>query len=338
MPIAFASMLRWDSRRADKNEQKTLDYLQSSTRSSCLKALDAALAQLLKGVKHVNRVFSQHATVDSSGKLVWQRSSFIRHIGQRLPPDITTHASLLWHMFLTAAYYPFVPEPIDCDDDATLDLTAFRRAFAFLVLNGWDLYGLKQDGSYIKNCGERVQPIRLSPKVPRLARIIFRCLVTYSSASQDMERSQDDSRFQDIKDTLLFTQPLFKRTIEAPKDLTEEYDAATIRLLDEEHSRFSTDLAPDLLRAEHLQNLVQLFLLLRPGKNFWRKALTLRNTSTVRSSEARYCGFEAGVDELAQASDCASAIIRAQFGSEVKRVSLEMLTEWCQTCVNSSGP
>ena len=333
-------MLRWDSRRFDKNEQKTLDYLRSSTRSSCLEALDAALAQLLKGVKHVNQVFAQHATVDSSGKLVWKRISFTRHIGQRLPSGTTTSTPLLWHVLLSAAYYPFVPETIECDDGAAVDLAAFRRAFAFLALNGWDLYGLKQDGSYIKNCGERVQSIKFREKAPRLARIVYRCLVTYSSASQCTEGSQDDSRSQDIKDTLLFTQPLLKRTIApwSPKDLTEEYDAATIRLLDEEHSRFGTDLAPDLFRAEHLQNLLQLLLLLRPGKAVWTKTLTYRNSSTLRSGEARYCDFQTGSDEVAQASDYASAIIGAQFGSEVKHVSLEMLNEWCKSCVGSSDP
>lgn len=340
VPMSSAIMLRWDSRRSDKNEQKTLDYLQSSTRSSCLEALDAALSQLLKGVRHVNQVFSQHATVDSAGKLVWTRSSFDQRIGQRLPPDTTTFAPLLWHMFLSAAYYPFVPEPIDCDDDATLDLTAFRRAFAFLVLNGRDLYGLKQDGSYIKNCGERVQPIRLSHKVPRLARIIFRCLVTYSSASQNMEKSQDDSRFQDIKDTLLFTQPLPKRTFTPllPRDLATEYDAATNSLLGEENSHLAADLGPHLLQTQKLQNLLQLLLLLRPAKNVWRKPLTSRNSSTLRSSEVRYCDCETRSSEAARASDYASAVIRTQFGPETKHVPSKMLTEWCQTCVSSSDP
>jgi hypothetical protein len=82
---------------------------------------------------------------------------------------------------------------------------AFKRAFALLVLRGFELFGAKQNGRPLSRNIET----SYTDKVPRLSRVIFRCLSasTWELAVQS-QATQALLQLQDVKDTVAFTQPI----------------------------------------------------------------------------------------------------------------------------------
>jgi len=80
-------------------ERTTRRYLEDINSASCLNHLDEALDQLLDGIEDVEKIFSNYATTNPSGKRLWNRDSFARYINARLPeiPAVTTCVSLAYH-------------------------------------------------------------------------------------------------------------------------------------------------------------------------------------------------------------------------------------------------
>jgi hypothetical protein len=97
---------------------------------------------------------------------VWNNDSFARYINARLPenPAVTTCIPLLWRTFSTGVYFPFSARP----DEPEIDAKAFRRAFAFIVLRGYELLGAHSDGRPFPKIIEEFY----TDKVPRLTRIL----------------------------------------------------------------------------------------------------------------------------------------------------------------------
>ena len=175
-------------------ERTTQRYLHNVNAASCSAGLDKALDPLVDSIDHVDKVFAKFATVDSSGKSFWNRSKFATYVEARLSGNQTMSACvlLLLRIFLSSASYPFSPpitahNQVCCSGDQEIDLQAFRRAFALLPMRGFELFGAKQDGRPLS----RKAKIETSytDKVPRLTRIIFRCLSLALSWIQDSKHS-----------------------------------------------------------------------------------------------------------------------------------------------------
>lgn len=127
-------------------ERVTRRHLEDINSASCLIHLDKALDQLLDGIKDIEKIFSNYATTNPSGIRVWNRDSFARYINARLPenPAVTACVPLLWCTFSIGACFPFSAP----SNEPEIDVKAFRRAFAFIVLRGYELLGAKSNGEY----------------------------------------------------------------------------------------------------------------------------------------------------------------------------------------------
>ncbi|EAW13515.1 uncharacterized protein ACLA_055630 [Aspergillus clavatus NRRL 1] len=209
-------------------ERVTRRYLEDINSASCLIHLDKALDQLLDGIKDVEKIFSNYATTNPSGKRVWNRGSFARYINARLPenPAATTCVPLLWCTFSIGAYFPFSAP----SNEREIDVKAFRRAFAFIVLRGYELLGAKSNGQPFSTITEKFY----TDKVPRLTRIVYRSLSTpWRQSGTQSQDPQESLQLQDIKDTIAFTQPIIKANMHHGRATVAdgEFEAAAYRLL-----------------------------------------------------------------------------------------------------------
>ncbi len=79
-----------------------------------------------------------------------------------------------------------------------IDLEALKRAFALLVLRGFELFGAKQNGRPLSGNIEK----SYADKVPRLTRVIFRCLsVPSPEAAAQFQATQEVPQLQDFRYT-----------------------------------------------------------------------------------------------------------------------------------------
>jgi hypothetical protein len=323
-------------------ERATRRYLEDLNSASCVNRLDKALSQLLDGINGIEKNFSNYATTNSSGKRVWNRGSFARYINSRLPenPAVTTCVPLLWRILCTGAYFPFsapttVPDQVSGQSNGPeVDLKALRRAFAFLVLRGYDLFGAKSDGRPFPTTTEKCY----ADKVPRLTRIIFRSLSTPSpQPAAQSQVLQELLQLQDFKDTIAFTQPIINENLHHGQATVadEEFEAAAHRLLRADHERFIVGGSLCALSKADLRSLIQLFLLQRIEGRRWRNGLSYHDMYQ-RSGDILFSHFILGPDEISRASEFASAFLASQFHDSEDSVTWEAFNAWCSECVSIS--
>ncbi|KAJ5213949.1 hypothetical protein N7449_001118 [Penicillium cf. viridicatum] len=309
-------------------EQATRRYLEDINSASCLNHLDKALDQLLDGIKDVEKIFSNYATTNPSGKRVWNRDSFARYINARLPenPAVTTCVPLLWCIFSIGAYFPFSAP----SNEPEIDVKAFRRAFAFIVSRGYELLGAYSNGQPFSIITEKFY----LDKVPRLTRIIFRSLSTpwpqSGTQSQDPEESL---QLQDIKDTIAFTQPIINENMHHGRATVAdgEFEAAAYRLLLADHERSTVRGSSIAVSKADLQILIQLFLLQRAEDRRWRAGLSYHDMYQ-RSGDIMFSHLIPGPDEVSRASGLASAFLAYQFPGSDDYVTWEQFRAYCSEC------
>jgi hypothetical protein len=158
--------------------------------------------------------------------------------------------------------------PTTASGDAEIDLEAFRRAFALLVMRGFELFGAKQDGLPLSRKVEMSYP----EKVPRLSRIIFRCLSQSSPESAPQTKAAQEVRqWRDIKDTIEYTQPVTSDLYPyGPKVDNEQFQVTASRLARIEDDRSAIRSLSQILLKTDLGRLIQLLLLLGPQDRRWR--------------------------------------------------------------------
>lgn len=300
-------------------ERTTQRYLHKVNAASILADLAKALGPLLDSIDHVDQVFAKFATIGSSGKIFWNRNNFAKYVEARLPGDQTMSACVLWlwRIFLSSASYPFSP-PITAHTrvsrfgEPEIDLQAFRRAFALLMMRGFELFGAKQDGRPLS----RKAKIETSyiDKVPRLTRIISRCLNSpLPEPEPQSQATQEQLQLQDVKDTIAFTQPItYDPYPYGPSVDDEQFEAAASRLLRMEHERSATQRSSGMIAKADLKDLIQLLLLLRPEDIRWRDGLFMHE-AYQRSADVQYDRSNSALEEASQASDLASAFLTSQF-------------------------
>jgi len=251
---------------------------------------------------------------------------------------VTACVSLLWRIFCSCAYYPFsaltaAHNRVPKSGEPEIDLEAFRRAFALLVLRGLELFGAKQNGRPFSRNFET----SYTNKVPRLTRVIFRCLSVPSPELAVLSQAtQKMLQCQDVKDTIAFTQPItFDAYPYGPSVGDEYFEAAASRLLRAEDERFAGRGLSCILPEADLQRLIQLLLLLRPGNRRWRNGLSMGEVYQ-RSGDIQYAHLLPAPGEASRASDLASTFLNLQFRSSENSVPWAVFKAWCWDCVNLS--
>lgn len=323
-------------------ERTTQQYLQNVNSASCLVDLNKALGPLLDGVDHVDQIFAKFATTDSSGKSFWNRSNFAKFIDARLPSNeiVTTCVPLLWRIFCFSAFYPFSAPTTPSIQVSRLggpeiDLEAFRRAFALLVMRGFELFGAKQDGRPLS----RKRKIETSyiDKVPRLTRIIYRCLsVPLLGSAPQSQAMLEVIQLQDVKNTIAFTQPItYDPYPYGPSVGDEQFEAAASRLQRMDDERSATRGLSRIMPKADLKSLIQLLLLLRPEDRRWRDGLFMHE-AYQRSADIQYAHSASAPEEASQASDFAPAFVTSQFRGSEDYVPLDVFETWCSDCVSLS--
>ncbi|KAL8817921.1 MAG: hypothetical protein Q9191_008054, partial [Dirinaria sp. TL-2023a] len=304
----------------------TQQYLRDVDIDSCLNDLHHALEQLLDGTNHVNEVFAQFATPANRGEGIWRESNFAKYIGAKLPDNeiIAAHVSLLWPIFLHCAYFPFS----GILEKPEIGLEAFRRAFALLVLRGFDLLGAKQDGSPWSP--QSNIEIKYSDKVPRLTRIVFECLNIHSpGASSHSHSTHEDMLLQDVRDTMVFTQPItYDPYPYGPSIDGGQFEVAANRLLRRPNGEQPTKSASSrVIPKTKLSNLFQLLLLLRPQPSRWRDGL-FRHETQQRSADVDNVLLTSSSDEGPQTSEFVSAVTRSFFPKNVECIEWDSFKTW----------
>lgn len=236
------------------------DIFQNVDSTSYLADLNKALGPLFDGIDRINEILTKFAITDFNSKSFWNRSSFAKYIGASLPGS---QASFPFSAPTTA--HNQVPESAEKE----IDLEAFKRAFVLLVMRGFELFGAKQDGRPLSRATQK----SYIDKVPRLTRIIVRCLsVPSPEPATQSGATQDVLQLQDVKDTIAFTQPItFDPYPYGPSVGDELFEAAAIRLLSMEDERSAVQGSSRTLTTANLQGLIQLLLLLRPRKQTLEK-------------------------------------------------------------------
>ena len=228
-------------------ERTTQIYLHNVNAASCLVDLLKTLGPLLDGADHADQVFEKFATTDSSGKSSWNRSNFAKNTEARLPgiQPMSACILLLWRIFLFSVSYPFSPSitahlQVSTSGEPEINLEAFRRAFALLVLHGFELFGAKQDGRSLSR--ETKIETSYTNKVPRLTRIIFKCLnFPLPEPAPQSQATQELLQLHDVKETIAFTQPItYDPYPYGPSVDDEQFEAAASRLLRMEDERSTT--------------------------------------------------------------------------------------------------
>ena len=321
-------------------ERTTQQYLQSVDSVSCLVDLNKALSPLLGGVDHVDQVFANFATTNDSGKSFWNRSSFARYIDARLPGDqiVTACVPLLWRIFFFSAFYPFsapktAHSQVSGFGESEIDLEAFRRAFALLVMHGFELFGAKQDGRSLSR--KRKIETSYTDKVPRLSRIIFGCLsFPLPDSAPQFLAGQEVLQLYDVKDTITFTQPItYDQYPYGPSVGDEQFEAAASRLLRVEDERSAARGSSRMIPKTDLKILIQLLLVLRPEDRRWRDGLSMHE-AYQRSADVQYSHLVPAPDDGSRAFDLASAFLTSQFKTGEDYVPWDIFESWCSNCVS----
>lgn len=313
-------------------ERATRRYLEDINSASCLNHLDKALGQLLDGVKDVEKTFSNYATTDPSGRLMWNRDSFARYIDARLPenPTVAICVPLLWCTFSIGAYFPFSAP----SNEPEIDVKAFRRAFAFIVSRGYELLGAKSNGRPFSTITERFY----TDKVPRLARIVFRSLSTpWPQSGTQSQDPQELLQLQNIKDTIAFTQPIINEDMRYGRATVAdgEFEAAAYRLLLADKKQSTVRGSCIAVSKADLQILIQLFLLQRVEDRRWRAGLSYHNMYQ-RSGDIMFSRLISDSDEVSRASELVSAFLAYQFPGTDDYMTWEQFKAFCLEVVSIS--
>jgi hypothetical protein len=261
-----------------------------------------------------------------------EQKQLARCINTRLPenPAVTTCIPLLWRTFSIGAYFPFSAP----SKEPEIDFKAFRRAFALIVLRGYEPLGAKSNGVPFLTSTENFY----TDKVPRLARIIFRSLSTsWPQLGAQSQDPQESPRLQDIKDTIAFVQPIILEDMRFGRANVSdrEFEAAAYRLLLADYKRSIVRGSPIAVRKADLQILVQLFLLRRAEDRLWRAGLSKRDENP-RTGDIMFSCLISDPDEVSRASELASAFLAYQFSGSDDYVTWKQFEAWCSECVSIS--
>ena len=320
-------------------ERTTREYLHNVSLASCLVDLGNALDPLLNGVECVDKIFANFADTERSGEVYWNKSNFTsfidaRLLGNKLTPILT---SLLWQIFCFAAHFPFSTftfsqGQLSDSKDSEINLEAFRRAFALLILRGFELFGAKKDGSQLS---WKYVKTSYADNVPRLTRVIFGAL---SSLSQDpgnwFSVVPEDLQVWNIWDAITFSQPLTYDPYPYGPSIPEELFVDAVTRVLYSQTTASKDLEPlSKVSRTDLRILIQLILLIRPDGRRWR-AGQFKGEKNQRSGDIQYAHLVSDVEETARASEFAAAIVTSQFCGDEDFILWEAFKAWYADCVS----
>lgn len=318
--------------RHRRGEAKLIHWLENVDASGVLSDLDSALEPLLKDtIEHVDRTFRAHAEHEN-GRVFWTVNSLRRLLGPH--PLLRERVALLWSVFSYAAHYPFKPPgKLESEGRIRIELAAFRRAFAFLVLHGWDLVGERGNDMSFEGYYDQKPERDAHDKAPRIARII-----NSSLASQEDERLAYD----DIKSVLFFVQPpVWRNLCMVPRDFNPYFEAATNRLLQAKDLDVDAKISPSSLTRTNLRSMIQMLLLLRPDNERWREGFSHKwkigstQIVTQRAGDVQFFSMVKDNADVADASTHATALMDFRFPSNESSISQEDFQAWCVENVSS---
>ena len=240
-------------------------------------------------------------------------------------------------MFCFAAYFPFLASTFTSDHllelgETEIELDAFRRAFALLVLRGFELFGAKSDGSPLSR---DIIETSYADKTPRLTRIIFGALCNISQESVNQSRTTQEALLvQNIEDALAFTQPITDDSYPyGPSVPGEHFKAAATRLLHSQNMQ-STGLGSSFMASKaDLQHLTQLLLLVRAEDRRWKVGQLLHDVYQ-RSGDIQYAHVISDVEENSRAFKFAAAFVASQLGDSEDLIPWDVFKPWCANCVS----
>jgi hypothetical protein len=328
--MAWRDIFRLSHSKASA-ERATRRYLEDINSASCLNHLDKTLDQLLNGNKEVEKTFSTYATAGPSGKRVWNGGSFARYSNARLleNPAVAICIPLLW-VFSIGAYFPFSAP----SNEPEIDVKAFRRAFAFIVLRGYELLGAKSKGQPFSTGTKKFY----TDKVPRLARIVFRSLsAPWPQSGTQSQSLQELLQLQDIKETVAFTQPIINEDMRYGRATVAdgEFEAAASRLLLADNKQLTVRGLSIAVRKADLQILIRLFLLQRAEDRPWRAGLSYHDMYQ-RSGDIMFARLIPDPDEVSRASELASTFLAHQIPGTDEHVTWEQFKAFCLEVVSIS--
>jgi hypothetical protein len=326
--------------------RKTEKYLQTATPTSCLRDLSRELDRLCikrEGASaqiYVDQIFSQRCLISAAGPKVWNQSCFAGHLESKYPSQ-QLPVLILWQMFSFAAYYPF---GFMGPGEAVIDIQAFRRAFALLVLGGFGRLSTAFTEKYTARYEERVV---------RLTRIVYESLGFNSSRSM----SQDDHgqkqtvttveadeaahtfRREEIKSLLYSLEPVgyarhpYRYTI--PPSINHElFNNTSDRLLDE--ANWSASLRP--LLESFRQLLLTLVSLSASDKGHWKNGRFYieRHSLPKHSIGLPHANFDSTPD-IEASSRIVSSVLASRFPNSTETLSWHEFEAFCYDVVIPEG-
>lgn len=206
-----------------------------------------------------------------------------------------------------------------------------------LVLRGFELFGARQDGDHLSFKWSNFEK-HYTDKVPRLSRVIFRCLSVPSAepAVPQAQATEEANRLQDIGDTIYFTQPLtYDPYPYGPSVGDEHFETAAKRLLCMDDERSANRGKSRTLPKADLQRLIQLLLVLRPEDRRWKDGL-YRHEYYQRSGDFQHAHLVPDLEEASRASGFATVYMPSQFKGDEESIHWDVFQAWCSDCVRLS--
>ena len=318
----------------------TSRYLEKVKPDTCLTELNECLEPLLQGLNHVDQIFTKFATFTPSSKdAYWGRDNFVKYLNARFNGNeaVIACGHVLWRAFSYSALYPYLNAPpgsssSDQSSEARLDRLAFRRGFALLVLQGFDLLDNPKNGRLMR--APKYKPS--TDRTSRLRRIFFRSLSVTSESKMDSGGSESVGSFQrqDIRDTIKFTQPMTTDELGVKQqNLDQEFEAATTRLQNTDAKDPSILQQSCIIPRHDLEGFIRLLLLLCPSRKRWRDGL-FSVDQFQRSGDVLDSSFSSEPEDLSQVFKLARNLVNWNFGASENPIEVAVFEEWCKNSVS----
>lgn len=335
--------------RRNHSDRTTNKYLQSLTETSLLSTFGEILRPLTQEAHHIQLIFDKFAVSGDRDETVWSGESF-DHFVHAASGGVLGESSItqpLWRCFSRAAYFPLNP-PQCASYSAEVDLDAFHRACALLVIQGIQLPGF--DVYY--GCQS---PHKLQRKMPRIAGFIMSCMARCREGEESDDDDEDekgdleeeettagtegDLTEKNVLDIVNFAQPShyqqpFSDLAEVPGIPPRAFREAAERLASSARRYPNYVSIPPTLLRQDFYALLRSSMLVCLRDQRWRNGVTLPGSSDLISADVQLCRLN---EDGSMADELASSLMdwiypNSEEGSE-GNISYSTFTSFCSDCV-----
>ncbi len=308
----------WSHQRLWNSSEKTIkQYYEHVDRSTLLKDLVDVLGKLGDDHGRLRQIFKQDAATDEDGVLYWKEDIFRKWVTKNQPLSIISAlVPTLWRIFVYFAGFPFTERILnDFEGSAPqhqrVDEDGFVRAYKLLALGGVEFLGGTKDGWTWRGGIEK----SWSQKSPRLAKLVFDGLKISSTEVDERFQGFRNSNLTDcaeeqLMDAIVLTQPEPYMT---GLPLEQELREAARRLLTDNVAPDYENTSSFAVSKDDLQNLIQLFLLLRIGNTPWKRGLMRYDTQM--NGDLENAVIVSDQEEILLSARVANALIQHTLGS-----------------------